>query len=70
MELLPTRDVVKRLGSSTSTISRLVQQGKLTPAIRGDGIRGSMWFRAEDIDEYAQTLASAEEAEANDKAAS
>lgn len=50
---MPTRDVVKRLGLSTSTISRLVQQGVLQPAIRGGGIRGGMWFRVEDIEKYA-----------------
>lgn len=64
MELLPTRDVVERLGLSTSTISRLVQQGKLTPAIRGDGIRGGMWFRAEDIEAYALANASTAESKA------
>lgn len=58
VELLPTRDVVKRLGLSTSTISRLVQQGALQPAIRGDGIRGGMWFRAEDVENYALARAS------------
>lgn len=56
MDLLPTREVVKRLESSTSTVSRLVRQGKLTPAIRGEGIRGGMWFRPEDIDAYKASL--------------
>lgn len=49
-DLLTTRQAADRLGVNVSTISRWVLAGRLSPALRGDGQTGGMWFRAADID--------------------
>lgn len=56
MDLLPSREVVKRLGISTSTLSRWVAQGRLTPTLRGEGVRGGMWFWPRDVESLARDL--------------
>lgn len=53
--LLSTAQLARKLGVTVSTISRRVQRGELTPVIKGEGIRGAMWF---DADESEQQVAS------------
>lgn len=62
MELLPTREVVKRLGISNSTLSRWVAMGRITPTLRGEGIRGGMWFWPRDVEALARELEAEREA--------
>lgn len=38
------------LNIDRSTISRWVKAGKLTPALKGSGLRGELFFHREDID--------------------
>lgn len=57
MELLPSRDVVKALGISNSTLSRYVANGRITPTLKGAGIRGQMWFWARDVEALKRELA-------------
>jgi excisionase family DNA binding protein len=56
--LLTTAAAAERLGVTASTISRWVSAGKLTPAIKGSGLRGPMWFRASDVDDLTERQAS------------
>lgn len=37
-----------------SAISRLVADGKLTPAFKDEGVRGAYYFRRRDIDRLAR----------------
>lgn len=37
-----------------SAISRLVADGKLTPAFKDDGVRGAYYFRRRDIERLAR----------------
>lgn len=48
--LLTSREAANRLGISVQTISRWVNEGKLTPALKAPGLRGPSFFRAEDVD--------------------
>ena len=48
--LLTTKEAAAALGVAPQTIARWVDTGKLTPALRGPGVRGSMFFRDQDID--------------------
>lgn len=53
--LLTTQEAANRLGVSVQTVSRWVNDGKLTPALKAPGIRGPMFFRADDVDEMGKT---------------
>lgn len=48
--LKPTAEVAKEFGKSVATITRYVKAGRLEPVIKGEGLRGAMWFRPEDVD--------------------
>lgn len=48
--LLTTREAATRLGVSVQTVSRWVAEEKLKPALKAPGIRGPLFFRAEDVD--------------------
>lgn len=43
-DLVPTKEAARILRRSVSTVSRWVEIGKLTPALKIDGQRGPMWF--------------------------
>ncbi len=48
--LLTTREVAAALGVAPQTIARWVDTGKIAPALRAPGLRGSMFFRTQDVD--------------------
>ena len=48
--LLTTREAANRLGVSVQTISRWVSEGKLRPALKAPGIRGPLFFKADEVD--------------------
>ena len=51
--------LAERLGCGTSTVHRLVADGRLVPAVRGEGIRGAMFFDAVAVERLALELAEA-----------
>ena len=53
--LLTTREAASRLGVSVQTVSRWVMEGKLKPALKGSGIRGPLFFAADDVDEMGKS---------------
>jgi len=48
--LLTTKEAAAALGVAPQTIARWVDTGRIVPALRGPGLRGSMFFRAQDVD--------------------
>ena len=48
-ELLTTAQAARELNVHRSTLTRMVQDGKIKSAVRGEGIRGGMFFRASEI---------------------
>ena len=50
---LTTAHVAAILGVSVQTVSRWVAEEKLKPALKAPGIRGPLFFRAEDVDALA-----------------
>ena len=57
--LLNTAEAASLLGRSVSTISRLVRDGELKPAMRvGGGPGGSMFFNRRDVEALAKKKAS------------
>ena len=54
--LLSTKQVADELSVDRSLVTRLVQSGKLKPALKGDGIRGAMYFRPAEVARYKRTL--------------
>ena len=48
--LLTTREAAEVLGVAPQTIARWVETGRLSPALRAPGLRGSMFFRPGDVD--------------------
>lgn len=49
-ELIRTKDAAAVLHVHRSTLTRMVETGKLKPAVRGEGVRGEMFFYASDIE--------------------
>lgn len=47
--LLTTKEVADALGVSHQTIARWVDTGRLTPTLRGPGLRGAMFFNPADV---------------------
>lgn len=47
--VLTSKQAADLLGCSVSTISRMVADGRLTPVLRIEGLRGPMFFDADDI---------------------
>lgn len=56
-DILTARATAARLGRSVSTVHRYVAEGKLTPALRIEGLRGAAFFHAADVDRLAARLA-------------
>jgi DNA-binding transcriptional MerR regulator len=57
-ELLYTADVAKIHGVDVRTVHRWVETGKLKPAARGRGLRGSLVFHRSDVDALEHQVAS------------
>lgn len=56
-KLLRTAEVAAELGVHRSTVTRMVDAGKVKPAIRGEGIRGSMFFYLSEVQRAKKRLA-------------
>lgn len=56
LNLKTTSEVASEAGKSIATISRYVKAGRIAPVIKGDGIRGQMWFRPEDVERLKSEL--------------
>lgn len=54
VDLMATADVVAMLGLSNSTIIRMVDDGKLSPAFKAPGIRGAYFFNRSEIEAMAK----------------
>jgi transposase len=50
LDLISTREVARKLGVTPQTVARRVRAGELAPAVRGVGVRGPLWFDAEQIE--------------------
>lgn len=48
-DLIPTAEVARIYGCDVRTVHRMVESGRLTPAIKAPGQRGAMLFRREDV---------------------
>lgn len=48
-DLISTAEAAKQLNVHRSTLTRMVQDGKIRPAVRGEGIRGGMFFYPSEI---------------------
>ena len=48
-DLLPTAEVASIYGCDVRTVHRLVERGRLTPAIKAPGKRGALLFRRADV---------------------
>lgn len=53
--LLTTREAANRLGVSVQTVARWVTEGKLEPALKAPGVRGPLFFNADDVDAMGKT---------------
>lgn len=49
-KLIGTAEAAAQLNVHRSTLTRMVEAGKLKPAVRGEGIRGSMFFYRSEVD--------------------
>lgn len=58
-DLVPTAWAARALGVHPSTVSRLVTEGKLTPATKAPGVRGAMFFHQADVIRLATARAAA-----------
>lgn len=48
-ELLSTAKAADALSVDRSTLTRMVQAGKVKPAVKGEGLRGAMFFYPSEI---------------------
>lgn len=48
-ELISTAKAAEALSVDRSTLTRMVQAGKVKPAVKGDGLRGAMFFYPSEI---------------------
>ena len=61
-DLLTTADVAERTGLTVYTISRLVREGKLTPAHQLPGTTGARLFDKAEVDRFLSARKAAEAA--------
>lgn len=57
-ELISTAKAARELNVHRSTLTRMVQDGKIKPAHRGEGIRGGMLFYPSEVQRAKERLAS------------
>jgi phage terminase Nu1 subunit (DNA packaging protein) len=48
-DLIPTAEVAAIYGCDVRTVHRLVERGRLAPAIKAPGKRGALMFRRADV---------------------
>ena len=58
-DLIASADAAQALGINRSTLSRWVRDGRITPELRGTGLRGPMWFKRSDVERLADEAAAA-----------
>lgn len=58
-KLIGTAQAAAELNVHRSTLTRMVDAGKVKPAIRGEGIRGSMFFYRSEIERVKRREAKA-----------
>lgn len=49
-KILSTAEAARELNVHRSTVTRMVETGKIKPAIKGEGIRGSMFFYRSEVE--------------------
>ena len=54
---IPTVEVADRLGRTVRQVHYLIEAGRISPSIQGNGPRGAMFFNADDVDRLAAALA-------------
>ena len=65
-ELLSTAKAAALLNVDRSTLTRMVQSGKVKPAVKGDGLRGAMFFYPSEIRKAKARMAAESAAVANE----
>lgn len=55
-DFLSTAQAAAELNMHRSTLTRMVQDGKIKPAIAGEGIRGAMFFRVTEVRRVKRTM--------------
>lgn len=48
-DLISTAEAARELNVHRSTLTRMIQAGKLKPAVKGEGLRGGMFFYPSEI---------------------
>lgn len=56
-DLINTAEAAQQLNVHRSTLTRMVQDGKIKPAVRGEGIRGGMFFYPSEIRRAKERMA-------------
>lgn len=55
--LIGTAQAARELNVHRSTLTRMVQSGKVKPAVKGEGLRGEMFFYPSEIRRVKRALA-------------
>ena len=58
LDLIPSREVARRLGVDVSTVAKWARDGKLRPAYEHDGLRGVRLFHIADVERFVTERAS------------
>ncbi len=56
-KLISTAEAAAELNVHRSTLTRMVEAGKLKPAVKGEGLRGSMFFYRSEIERAKKKVA-------------
>lgn len=56
IKLISTAEAASELNVHRSTLTRMVDAGKLKPAVRGEGVRGSMFFYRSEVERAKKRL--------------
>ena len=57
-DLIGTAQAARELNVHRSTLTRMVQAGKIKPAVKGDGLRGEMFFYPSEVRKVKARMAS------------
>lgn len=55
-QFMSSAETAARLNIHRSTLTRWVQQGKIAPVIKGDGVRGAMFFERKEVARVQKSL--------------